>query len=101
MPNPESAVVEEASEPSFSTDSSVHSATIPETEVESAESVPVSDEPVVAVVTEEASSITLTDVSPDQTPTVTNTGIIDIDLCLLVSLSLSLLFHTQSHKGCY
>ncbi len=99
MPNPESAVVEEASVLSSSADSSVQSATIPETEVESAESVPVSDEPVVAVVTEEASSITLTDISPDQTPTETNTGIIDIDLCLLVSLSLSSLFHTQSHGG--
>ncbi|XP_070769572.1 MICOS complex subunit MIC27 [Enoplosus armatus] len=70
VPNPESAVVEEASEPI--TDSSVQSA-IPETEVESAESVPVSDEPIVAVITEEASSVTLTEISPDQTPTETNT----------------------------
>ncbi|KAI3351952.1 hypothetical protein L3Q82_020776 [Scortum barcoo] len=69
VPNPESAVVEEASEPS----SSVQSDTIPEKEVESAESVPVADEPIVAVVTEEASSITLTDTSLDQTSTETNT----------------------------
>lgn len=90
MPNPESAVVEEASEPS-----SVQSATIPETEVELALSVPVSDEHIVTVITEEASSVTLTDKSPDQTPTETIAGIIDIDLCLLLSLSPSLLFHTQ------
>ncbi|XP_078117350.1 MICOS complex subunit MIC27 [Sander vitreus] len=62
--NPESAVVEEASEPS---------STIPETEVESAEFVPVSDEPAVAVITEEASSVTLKEMSPDQTPTETTT----------------------------
>lgn len=92
MPNPESAVVEEASEPS---------STIPETEVESAEFVPVSDEPAVAVITEEASSVTLKEISPDQTPTETTTGITDIDLCLLVSLSTSLLFHIQSHRGFY
>lgn len=66
VPNPESAVVEEASEPS-----SVQSATIPETEVELALSVPVSDEHIVTVITEEASSVTLTDKSPDQTPTET------------------------------
>ncbi|XP_031136019.1 MICOS complex subunit MIC27 isoform X4 [Sander lucioperca] len=64
VPNPESAVVEEASEPS---------STIPETEVESAEFVPVSDEPAVAVITEEASSVTLKEISPDQTPTETTT----------------------------
>lgn len=88
MPNPESAAVEEPS--------SAKSSTIPETEVESAESAPISDEP--AVITEEASSVTLAETSPDQTPTETNTGITDIDLCLLVSLSTSRLFHTQSHK---
>lgn len=66
VPNPESAVVEEASEPS-----SVQSATIPETEVELALSVPVSDEHIVTVITEEASSVTLTEISPDQTPTET------------------------------
>ncbi|XP_028445202.1 MICOS complex subunit MIC27 isoform X2 [Perca flavescens] len=64
VPNPESAVVEEASEPS---------STIPETEVESAEFVPVSDEPAVAVITEKASSVTLKEISPDQTPTETTT----------------------------
>ncbi|XP_032383864.1 MICOS complex subunit MIC27 isoform X1 [Etheostoma spectabile] len=62
VPNPESSVVEEVSEPS---------STIPEIEVESAE--PVSDEPAVAVITEEASSVTLTEISPAQTPTETTT----------------------------
>ncbi|GLD72128.1 MICOS complex subunit MIC27-like protein, partial [Lates japonicus] len=62
-------VVIEASEPSSTTNSSSQSATIPETEVESAESVPVSDEPIAAVITKEASSVTLT----DQAPTETNT----------------------------
>uniref|UniRef100_A0A8C4HNM2 MICOS complex subunit n=2 Tax=Dicentrarchus labrax TaxID=13489 RepID=A0A8C4HNM2_DICLA len=66
--NPESSVVEEASEAS-----SAQSSTIPETEVESAESVPVSDEPIVAVVTKELSSVTLAEISPDQTPTETST----------------------------
>ncbi|XP_068442417.1 MICOS complex subunit MIC27 [Clinocottus analis] len=62
------AVAEETSEPG-----SAQSATIPETAVESVESVPVSDESVVAVVTEEASSVALTEVSLDQTPTETDT----------------------------
>ncbi|XP_071313641.1 MICOS complex subunit MIC27 [Trachinotus anak] len=70
--NPESAVID-ASEPSSTTDSSSQSATIAETEVESAESVPVSDEPIAAVITKEASSVTLTEISPDQAPTETNT----------------------------
>ncbi|XP_037636657.1 MICOS complex subunit MIC27 isoform X2 [Sebastes umbrosus] len=73
VPNPESAVVEEASEPSATTDSSAQSSSIPETEVESAESVPATDEPVDAVITEEASSVTLAEISPDQTLTETNT----------------------------
>nr|XP_033489818.1 MICOS complex subunit MIC27 isoform X3 [Epinephelus lanceolatus] len=68
VPNPESAVAEE---PSSTRDSS-----IPETEVESAESVPLSDEPAVAVRTEEVSSVTLTETSPDQTPTDTNTDLV-------------------------
>lgn len=69
MPNPELTAVEEV------ISSPVQSSTIPEIEVESAESVPVSDEPAVTVVPEEASSVTLADISPDQTPTETNTGI--------------------------
>lgn len=68
--------------------SSAQRATIPEPEVESAESVPFSDEPVVAVMTEEASLVTLTDISPHQAPTETNTGITDIDLCLHPYVSL-------------
>ncbi|XP_054453489.1 MICOS complex subunit MIC27 isoform X2 [Anoplopoma fimbria] len=72
QPQP-AAVVEEASEPSTTDDSSAQNSAIPETEVESAESVPVSDEPVVAVITEEASSVKLTEINPDQTPTGTVT----------------------------
>ncbi|XP_060904908.1 MICOS complex subunit MIC27 [Labrus mixtus] len=63
VPNPESAVVHEASEAS-----SVQSPSIPEIEVESAESVPVSEELIVAVVKDEVSSVTLTEISPDQIP---------------------------------
>ncbi|XP_022607403.1 MICOS complex subunit MIC27-like [Seriola dumerili] len=70
--NLESAVVE-VSEPRSTTDSSSQSATSPETEVESAESVPLSDEPIAAVITKEASSVTLSEISPDQAPTETNT----------------------------
>uniref|UniRef100_A0A3B4YLM6 MICOS complex subunit n=1 Tax=Seriola lalandi dorsalis TaxID=1841481 RepID=A0A3B4YLM6_SERLL len=70
----------QASEPSSTTDSSSQSAMIPETEVESAESVPLSDEPIAAVITKEASSVTLSEISPDQAPTETNTGIMDINL---------------------
>lgn len=76
MPNPEFAVVKEALE-----SGSTQSFTIPEPEVESAESDPLSDGHVVAVITEEASSVTLTDVSLDQAVE-TNTGIVDNDLCL-------------------
>uniref|UniRef100_A0A3Q1FGB9 MICOS complex subunit n=1 Tax=Acanthochromis polyacanthus TaxID=80966 RepID=A0A3Q1FGB9_9TELE len=71
----------------------------PQTEVESAESAPISEEPVVAVKTEEESSVTLTEISPDQAPTETSTGITDIDPCLLVSPSPSLCVahnHTKS-----
>ncbi|KAK9517767.1 hypothetical protein VZT92_023111 [Zoarces viviparus] len=60
------AVVEEVSE-----SGSDQSSAIPETEVESAESVPASDES--AVVTEEPSSVELTEIHPDQTPTETDT----------------------------
>lgn len=77
MPNPEFAVVKEALE-----SSSAQSTTIPEPELESAECVPFSDEHVVAVIAEEASSVTHTDVSLDQAPTETNTGIVDIDFSL-------------------
>lgn len=64
VPNPEAAAVKKTSEAS-----SAQSSTIPETEVELAESVSVSDEPVAAV----TSSVTLAEVSPEQTPTETNT----------------------------
>uniref|UniRef100_A0A7N6ARZ1 MICOS complex subunit n=1 Tax=Anabas testudineus TaxID=64144 RepID=A0A7N6ARZ1_ANATE len=76
VPNPEFAVVKETES------SSTQSTTIPESELESAKSVRLSDEHVAAVITEEASSATLTDISPQQAPTEMNTGIIDIDLCL-------------------
>ncbi|XP_034454007.1 MICOS complex subunit MIC27 [Hippoglossus hippoglossus] len=71
--SPESAVVEALEVSSTTDSSSSQSATIPETEVESAESVPSSDEPIAAVITKEASSVTLTEISPDQAPTETNT----------------------------
>lgn len=82
MPNPESAA---------------RSSLIPESEVESAESLPLSDEPAAAVISEQASSVTLTEISPDQTPAETNPGTVDIDLCLPVSLST--LLHTPLHSG--
>lgn len=79
MPNPESAVVEEAqssachaSEPNATTDSSAQSTSFPETEVQSAESVPISDEPIVNG-TEVSSSVI--EISLDQPPTETSTGI--------------------------
>ncbi|XP_062281402.1 MICOS complex subunit MIC27 [Scomber scombrus] len=69
VPNPESAVVEEAqsaachaSEPSSTTD-------------DSAQSTVLSDEPIVNG-TEEGSSVTLTEISPDQPPTETNTDLV-------------------------
>ncbi|KAI4819021.1 hypothetical protein KUCAC02_004302 [Chaenocephalus aceratus] len=57
VPNPESAA---------------RSSLIPESEVESAESLPLSDEPAAAIISEQASSVTLTENSPDQTPAETN-----------------------------
>nr|XP_020451201.1 MICOS complex subunit MIC27 isoform X2 [Monopterus albus] len=68
VPKPESAVVWEASGPG-----SAQRAAVPEAEVKSAESVPVSDEPIVTVTTEEASSVTLSELSPVQPPTETST----------------------------
>ncbi|XP_029971468.1 MICOS complex subunit MIC27 isoform X2 [Salarias fasciatus] len=56
------------------TETKAQSATIPETEVESAESAPVSDEPVSAVITEEESSAALAEISPDPVPTETGSG---------------------------
>lgn len=73
VPNPESAAVEEAqSAPCHASEPSSTQSTS-ETEVESA--VPVSDEPIVTVITEEASSVTLTEISPDQAPAETNTDL--------------------------
>ncbi|XP_028272471.1 MICOS complex subunit MIC27 isoform X6 [Parambassis ranga] len=69
VPNSEAAA---APEPSSPTATAAQSSTISETEVESAESVPVSDEPIVAVITDEKSSVTLTDISPEQAPTETS-----------------------------
>ncbi|XP_008283185.1 MICOS complex subunit MIC27 [Stegastes partitus] len=69
VPNPEPAVAEEASDPSSPTETPAKSPTIPDIEVESAEAVPISEEPVVAVTTEEESSV----ISPDQAPTETST----------------------------
>ncbi|XP_069552951.1 MICOS complex subunit MIC27 [Brachyistius frenatus] len=74
VPNPDSAVAEEASDPSSTTETSTKSSTISETEVESAESLPTSDEPIITVIPEEESSVTLTETSPDQVPTETSTA---------------------------
>uniref|UniRef100_A0A672JB79 MICOS complex subunit n=1 Tax=Salarias fasciatus TaxID=181472 RepID=A0A672JB79_SALFA len=82
-----------ASQPQVKT--KAQSATIPETEVESAESAPVSDEPVSAVITEEESSAALAEISPDPVPTETGSGITAIDPCLFVFLSASLSFTLQ------
>ncbi|MED6249510.1 hypothetical protein ATANTOWER_015395 [Ataeniobius toweri] len=66
-PGPESTLTEEASANSSTSDTSAKSFAILETEVESAESVPVSDEPVVNVTTEEESSVAVTAISPKET----------------------------------
>ena len=88
MPNLESAVTEEAS---------AQSSTITETEVESAESVPVSDEPVVPSVSEEVSSLTLAEISTDQTSPDINTGSKDVDLSVSFTVSVSFCFnHTKA-----
>ncbi|XP_039976593.1 MICOS complex subunit MIC27 isoform X2 [Xiphias gladius] len=73
--NQQSAVVE-ASESSSTTDSSPQSATIQETEVESAESVPASDESIAVVTRKEASSVIVTEIHPEQALTETNTDAI-------------------------
>uniref|UniRef100_A0A3P9BHD8 MICOS complex subunit n=1 Tax=Maylandia zebra TaxID=106582 RepID=A0A3P9BHD8_9CICH len=74
---PQPPAAEETSQPSSTTDTSAQSSTISDTEVKSAD--PISDEPIVAVITEEESSITATEISPNQAPTETSTGIISID----------------------
>ncbi|MEQ2179567.1 hypothetical protein GOODEAATRI_026481, partial [Goodea atripinnis] len=66
-PGPESTLTEEASANSSTSDTSAKSFAILETEVESAKSVPVSDEPVVTVTTEEESSVAVTAISPKET----------------------------------
>ncbi|XP_040030725.2 MICOS complex subunit MIC27 isoform X3 [Gasterosteus aculeatus] len=65
------AVFDEASEPSAASSSSAPSAADPETEGESAASVPVSVESAVAVTTEESVQLLVSD--PDLTPAETNT----------------------------
>uniref|UniRef100_A0A3B4ESL2 MICOS complex subunit n=1 Tax=Pundamilia nyererei TaxID=303518 RepID=A0A3B4ESL2_9CICH len=74
---PQPPAAEETSQPSSTTDTSAQSSTISDTEVKSAD--PISDEPIVAVITEEESSVTATEISPNQAPTETSTGIISID----------------------
>ncbi|CAJ1058269.1 MICOS complex subunit MIC27 isoform X7 [Xyrichtys novacula] len=68
VPNPESAVVTEPPE-----SNPVLSSSIPEKEAVSAEPVPISEDPIVAVVTDKESSVTLPEISPDQTSTEANT----------------------------
>ncbi|XP_026044043.1 MICOS complex subunit MIC27 isoform X2 [Astatotilapia calliptera] len=69
--NLEPPAAEETSQPSSTTDTSAQSSTISDTEVKSAD--PISDEPIVAVITEEESSVTATEISPNQAPTETST----------------------------
>lgn len=78
------AVFDEASEPSAASGSSAPSAADPETEGESAASVPVSVESAVAVTTEESVQLLVSD--PDLTPAETNTGMLDIDLSACFSV---------------
>ncbi|KAM4732262.1 MICOS complex subunit MIC27 [Anableps anableps] len=68
-PDPESALPEEASASSSTSDTSAKSSAILKTKVESAESVPISDEPLVTVTTEKESSVALTGISPTETDT--------------------------------
>ncbi|XP_022060869.1 MICOS complex subunit MIC27 isoform X2 [Acanthochromis polyacanthus] len=74
---PQSATVPNPEPTSSPRETPAKSSTISETEVESAESAPISEEPVVAVKTEEESSVTLTEISPDQAPTETSTALPD------------------------
>lgn len=67
------------------TSDSAQSSAVPETEVVSAESDPVSEELIVPITPEEASSVTPAEISAAQTPP--RSGIIDVDLCLLDSVS--------------
>ncbi|CAI5651541.1 unnamed protein product [Oreochromis niloticus] len=69
--NLEPPAAEETSQPSSTTDTSAQSSTISDTEVKSAD--PISDEPIVAVIIEEESSVTATEISPNQAPTETST----------------------------
>ncbi|XP_030595183.1 MICOS complex subunit MIC27 isoform X2 [Archocentrus centrarchus] len=71
VPNPESPVAEEISQPSSTADTTAQSSTVSDTEVKSAD--PISDEPIVAVITEEESSVTTREISPNQAPTETST----------------------------
>ncbi|XP_063355136.1 MICOS complex subunit MIC27 isoform X2 [Pelmatolapia mariae] len=69
--NLEPPAAEGTSQHSSTTDTSAQSSTISDTEVKSAD--PISDEPIVAVITEEESSVTATEISPNQAPTETST----------------------------
>ncbi|XP_029917766.1 MICOS complex subunit MIC27 isoform X2 [Myripristis murdjan] len=76
VPKPESPVVEEVhsapchvEEPSSPTDSPAQPAATTEAEIESVELVPVSDEPASATTTEGLTSITHTQIPPDEGPT--------------------------------
>uniref|UniRef100_A0A3P8R3Q0 MICOS complex subunit n=1 Tax=Astatotilapia calliptera TaxID=8154 RepID=A0A3P8R3Q0_ASTCA len=94
---PQPPAAEETSQPSSTTDTSAQSSTISDTEVKSAD--PISDEPIVAVITEEESSVTATEISPNQAPTETSTGIISIDPCLSAPSPEELLAPVESEEA--
>lgn len=75
MPVVESAGSQEVSEVQSTKDKSGQSTTIPQAEASSPESAPVSDQPVVAPISEEVSSVTLAETPPSQTPL--DTGMTD------------------------
>lgn len=75
MPIVESAVSQEASEVLLTKHNSVQSPTDPQTEAALPESVPVSDQTVIAIIPEKVSSVTVADLHPGQIPA--GTGMTD------------------------
>lgn len=87
MPCPESAAAEGAPDAHSAIGDSAQSSAVAETEVVSAETDPASDEFIVPVTSEEASSATPAEISASQTPP--RSGIVTTHLCLLVSVYIS------------
>lgn len=74
---PQSAAVPNSeSDPSSTTDTKAQRSTILQAEVESAETAPIPEEPVGVVITDEESSVTLSEISPDPVPTETDSEIL-------------------------